>query len=208
VTFSTLAEIARLLSFLLFLALGIRVARASGTARRRAVVAFAGYVVAINAAAGVTQIDNWPFTSNTLAVGRMRGDDRPLTWLAFRGVDRDGREWKLDPQSFSPVFDSILQYWLTSRFSLLDDDGRRVSARFLVAKANEARARLTAGKRIGFERFLGPFAAGYWWRLPRVQEAPEGEFLSIRVYRLEYTLGEIAAHGRILRENFLLELRG
>lgn len=202
-----LPQLGRLASFLLFLALGVRVGLSSGPARRRAVVVFIAYVIAINAFAGITQIDNWPFTNNTLAVGRMR-DDHPLTWMAFRGVDREGREWPLDPQSFTPVFDSILQYWLASRYPLLDDGGRRMSERFLVAKANEARARLAAGKRIGFERFLGPFACGYWWRLPRVREAPDGAYRSIRVYQLEYRLSEIAKHGRILRETFLLELRG
>ena len=202
-----LPQLGKLASFLLFLALGVRLARASGPARRRAVVLFIAYVIAINFAAGITQIENWPFTSNTLAVGRMR-DDHPLTWMDFRGVDRDGREWPLDPQSFTPVFDSILQFWLASRYPLLDDDGRRMSERFLVAKANEARARLVAGRRIGFERLLGPLACGYWWRLPRVREAPDAAYGSIRVYLLEYTLSEIAKHRRILRETFLLELRG
>lgn len=202
-----LTEIGRLLSFVLFLALGVRVARSKGGVRRRAVVAFIGYVIAINAVAGITQIDNWPFTNNTLAVGRMR-EDHPLKWMNFRGVDREGREWRLDPQTFTPVFDSILQNWLTSRYPGLDDGSRRMSERFLVAKANEARARLSAGRRIGFERLLGPFACGYWWGLPRARETPDGDYRSIRVYRLEYTLSEIAEHGRILRETLLLELRG
>jgi hypothetical protein len=200
-------QLARLASFLLFLALGARVALSKGPAKRRAVALFAGYLIAINSAAGITQIDNWPFTNNTLAVGRMR-DDHPLTWMAFRGVDPEGREWPLDPQSFTPVFDSILQYWLDSRYPLLDEAGRRASARFLVARANETRARLAAGRRIGFDRLLGPLACGYWWRLPRVKEASEKAYGSIRVYRLEYTLPEIVEHGRIRRETFLLELRG
>ena len=202
-----LPEFGRLLSFVLFLALGVRVARAKGSNRRRAVLAFVAYVIAINAVAGITQIDNWPFTSNTLAVGRMRRD-HSLRWLDLRGVDREGREWHLDPQTFTPVFYSILQNWLSSRYPRLDEGGRRASERFLVAKANEARARLAAGRRIGFERLLGPLACGYWWRLPRALETPDGDYRSIRIYRLEYTLSEIARHGRILRETVLMELRG
>ena len=203
----TLPQVGGLLSFVLFLTLGVRVARSEGSARRRAVVAFVGYVIAINAVAGVTQIDNWPFTSNTLAVGRMR-EDHPLSWMVFRGVDQEGREWDLDPQSWSPVFKSILQNWLTRRYPRLDGDRRREAGRFLVARANDARARLHAGRRIGFDRILGPLACGYWWRLPRTREAPEGEFVSIRIYRLEYTLAEIASHGRIVRRELFLELRG
>jgi len=202
-----LSEIGRLASFVLFLALGVRVARASGSARRRAVAAFIGYVIAINAVAGITQIDNWPFTNNMLAVGRMR-DDHPLRFIVFRGLDREGREWRLDPQTFTPVFDSILQNWLTNRYPRLDGDRRLAAERFLVARANETRTRLGAGRRIGFERFLGPLACGYWWRLPRARETPDADYRSIRVYRLEYTLGEMAKHGRILRETLLLELRG
>jgi hypothetical protein len=204
---SALPEIGRLASFVLFLALGIRVARASGSARRRAIVAFIGYVIAINAVAGITQIDNWPFTNNTLAVGRMR-DDHPLRFIVFRGLDREGREWRLDPETFTPVFDSILQNWLSNRYPRLDGARRLAAESFLVARANETRARLFAGRRIGFERLLGPLACGYWWLLPRAREAPDGDYRSIRVYRLEYRLSEIEKHGRILRETLLLELRG
>jgi hypothetical protein len=202
-----LSQIGRLLSFLLFLWLGVRVARARGDSRRRAAVLFTAYTVLIHLAAGVSQIDNWPFTSHTLAVGRMR-DDHPLTWLTLKGVDPEGKEWDLDPQTFSPVFDSILQYWLTSRYPALSEADRREAGRFLVARANASRARLHAGERVGFERLLGPLAAGYWWRLPRARAASDREYRSIRVYRGEYTLPEIAAFGRIRRETLLLELHG
>jgi hypothetical protein len=202
-----LPEIGRLASFILFLALGVRVSLTRGGLRRRAVAAFIGYVIAINAVAGITQIDNWPFTNNTLAVGRMR-DDHPLRFIVFRGLDREGREWRLDPESFTPVFDSILQNWLSNRYPRLDGDRRLAAGRFLVARANETRARLHAGGRIGFERLLGPLACGYWWLLPRAREAPDGDYRSIRVYRLDYRLSEIEKHGRILRETLLLELRG
>jgi len=199
----------RFLSFALFLLLGLRVARSRGDGRRRAIVLFGAYVVVLHLLAGITQIDNWPFPNHLVAIGRTHGDGFVMSVTELRGVDRDGREWKLDPQTWSPVYYSILQAWLASHYPQLSPADQRVAARFLVARANGTRERLRAGRRIGFERLLGPLAIGYWWRLPRVQEMPPSPFTAIRVYEVDWTLGEMASAHRYVRPyRLLLELRG
>ncbi|PYQ51088.1 MAG: hypothetical protein DMF59_08980 [Acidobacteria bacterium] len=181
----------KLLSFLFFLALGVRVAISHGPSRRRAINILILYVIATNSLAGITQWDDWPFTNNMLAVGS--GNDRSrVHWQAFYGVDRAGREWRLDPHTWSPIFDSVLQTWVYMSYGDLSPQQQGEAARFLFAKANDARASLYAGKRIGFDRRLGILSCPYWWRLPRWRKAPPEPYRALRFYRIEFTVGEIA----------------
>src|SRR5437667_368952 len=71
-----MAELLRLGSFLGFLVLGFGVARAAGPARRRAIQRLLAYVLVLELVVGVCQVDDWPFTSHTIAVGRARADSR------------------------------------------------------------------------------------------------------------------------------------
>jgi hypothetical protein len=201
-----MVEAGKLASLLLFVVLGVRAARIKGQGRRRAITLFIAYTIGINLLSGVTQFDNWPFTSNTLATGR-GNDDTRVTWLLFRGVDSHGREWPLDPQAWSPVFDSILQYWLQSRYPLLPSDQRRDADRFLVVRANAARTAMRAGKRFGFERLIGPFNLGYWWQLPRVTAAPDEPFRAVRVYEAQFTNRELLRTRHFTRQRLLLEMQ-
>lgn len=181
----------KVLSFLFFLVLGVRVATSIGVGRRRAINILILYVIATNSLAGVTQWDDWPFTNNMLAVGS--GNDRSrVHWQAFYGVDAAGREWRLDPYTWSPIFDSVLQTWVYMSFVDLPTQQQREAGLFLFAKANAARVSLNQGKRIGFDRRLGPLSCPYWWRLPRWPRAPAEPYRALRFYRIEFTVGEIA----------------
>src|SRR5262245_35496467 len=104
-------ELLRLASFLLFVALGLRARLAGAPQRRRAVQRLVAYVVALSLLVGLLQRDDWPFTSHTIAVGRPRAGSR-VCQTRFLGLDPAGREWRLDPFTFTPVYDSILQYWI------------------------------------------------------------------------------------------------
>ena len=74
------------------------------------------------------------------------------------------------------------------------------TGRFLLAKANEARAALVDGKRIGFDRRLGILSCPYWWRLPRWRNVPPRPYRALRVYRMEFIVGEMARnHDRVSR---------
>ena len=136
-----MAELLRLGTFLLFVALGLRARRSQGPARRRAVQHLLAYVLTLSALVGVLQWDDWPFTSHTIAVGRARADSR-VCQTRFEAVDALGSTWPLDPYTFTPVYDSILQYWIEQAPPRLDEAARGRALAFLLARAEESRRRL------------------------------------------------------------------
>ena len=171
-----------LVSFLIFIALGIAVARSKGARRERTISLFIAYIIAIHLFSGTTQIDNWPFASYTLAAFRAR-TRLPVCLTEFAAVDRHGREFIADTLAFSPVYSSILQYWFETHYASLPQTDKAEVLRFLTAKVEAARQRQVAGKWIGFERRLGPLAAPYWWLLPRSPAASQDPYERMRVYR-------------------------
>jgi hypothetical protein len=172
-----------LASFLVFLLLGARLWRRSdGAPRRRAIRDLAIYVVAAHLIAGLTQVDNWPFTSHSIGVGRPR-TERELCVTEFLGVDAAGREWRLDPFSFAPVFDSILQHWCMKHLDGLGHDGRSRVLGFLLEKAEAARDRMARGLPIGSQTVLGSLGASYWWLLPRTTDVSRTPYVGLRLYR-------------------------
>jgi hypothetical protein len=185
-----MADLLRAASFLGFLALGWRVARlGDGRARRRAINRLLAYVVVVSGAAGALQWDDWPFTSHTIAVGRARADSRVCA-TELMGVDASGREWRLDPYTFTPVYDSILQFWLEQALGRLTDAQRRRALSFLLDRAEESRRRLAAGRALGHERLLGPLGAPYWLLLPRSPAAPPTPYSGLRAYSSCWTVAE------------------
>src|SRR5262245_52754254 len=174
-------ELARLASFLLFLGLGARLRGLHGSERRRAVQIFLAYTVALGLGAGLTQVDDWPFTSHTIAVGRPRSDSR-ICDTEFYGVDAAGREWRLDPYAWTPVYDSILQFWVEQRLPRLPAAQRARAQAFLLERAERSRARLAQGRSLGPERLLGRAGAPYWLLLPRHPQAPAAPFAALRAY--------------------------
>lgn len=184
-----MAELLRLSAFALFLALGLRARRRQGPGRRRAVEHLIGYVVAVSALAGALQRDAWPFTSHTIAVGRARADSR-VCQTSFAGVDGAGRAWPLDPYTFTPVYDSILQYWVEQALPRLDEARRARVLEFLLARAEESRRRLAAGRAIGPQRLLGPAASPYWLLLPRQPAVPGSPYAGLHVDRACWTPAE------------------
>jgi len=130
--------------------------------------------------AGITQRDAWPFTSHTIAVGRARPDAQ-VCLLELAGVDATGRESRLDPYSWMPVYESVLQYWLARNLDGLSVAERDVALSFLLRKAESARARRAAGGAIGPSRWLGPLGAPYWLLLPRPPASPE-KLAGLRAY--------------------------
>lgn len=177
-----MTHILALASFLVFVALGVRIRRTAGwDARRRAVNALLRYVLGLSGVVAVSQWDDWPFTSHTIAVGRPRLD-APVCMTEFRGVDAQGREWRIDPYSWSEVYDSILQYWFKENAGRLSRRERQRVLGFLLGKAEASRARLARGDRIGYERLLGRAACPYWWLLPRQKAIPDTPYVGLRAY--------------------------
>jgi len=192
-------ELLRLGSFVLFLALGLRIRSRNGALRRRAVQALLAYVLGLCALVGLTQKDDWPFTSHTIAVGRARADS-PICQTQVFGVDGRGGEWRLDPYTFTPVYDSILQYWLEQGLPRLDGAGREAALGFLLARAEASRRRLVAGRALGPQRLLGAAGAPYWLLLPRWPEAPREPYVALRAYASCWTPADaLRAPGAIPR---------
>lgn len=187
-------ELLRLASFLGFLLLGWSVARSGGGgARRRAVQRLLVYVIVLELAAGLSQVDDWPFTSHTIAVGRARADSRVCA-TEIVGVDGAGREWRLDPYTFTPVYHSILQYWLEQGLGRLSEAQRRHVLAFLLERAEESRRRLAAGHALGPQRLLGPGGAPYWLLLPRALDVPRSSYTGLRAYSSCWLVAEGPDH--------------
>lgn len=163
-----------------FLGLGVAVRLAKPSDRRRRILGLIAYVVVVHLAAGLSQRDAWPFTCHTIAAGRVKPDARACL-IELAGVDASGREWRLDPYSWMPVYGSVLQSWCGQRLAGLTGDERTSALSFLLLRAEESRGRLAAGRGIGPARWLGPLGAPYWWLLPRPPVAPE-PFVGLRAY--------------------------
>ena len=192
--------------FVAFLALGVRVRLASDPlVRRRRVVHLVAYVAGAHLLAGLTQKDAWPFTSHTIAVGRARADAR-VCLVELAGVDAYGEEWRLDPYSWMPLYESVLHYWLERNLSRLTDAERDTALAFLLDRAEAAREKLSEGRAIGPQRWLGSLGAPYWLLLPRPAPAPD-RLAGLRVYqacwvpRERYT-DALRVRRRVLAEHF------
>ena len=187
-------ELLRLASFLGFLALGFAVARAgAGPARRVAVQRLLAYVLALELAVGVSQVDDWPFTSHTIAVGRARADSLVCA-TDLLGLDAAGHEWRLDPYTFTPVYHSILQYWLEQGLGRLTEAQRARVLAFLLERAEQSRGRLASGRALGPERVLGAAGAPYWLLLPRSRDVPESPYAGLRAYSSCWRVAEGREH--------------
>jgi hypothetical protein len=175
-------ELARLLSLAGFVALGLRLRRTEGAARRRALNRFLTYALGLSVLVAVTQVDDWPFTTYTLAAFRPRVA-APICLMEWTASDAEGREWRLDPYTWSPVFESTLQNWFDHQFSELTPSQKETTLAFLLARAEDARVRLAAGRPIGYDRLLGAgLSAPYWWLLPRALAVPPTPYLKLRTY--------------------------
>jgi hypothetical protein len=176
------SHLAALLAFAGFLALGLRVRLAPPVLRRRRVQALLAYLLAVHGLAAALAWEAWPFTSHTIAVGRVRGGTALCT-DEFVGVDGDGREWRLDPYAFMPVYDSVLQYWWDAQGARLPPGGQQQALAFLAARAEESRARQAQGRAIGPRRWLGPLGAPYWLLLRRPEAVSPAPYVGLKVYR-------------------------
>jgi hypothetical protein len=177
------SHLAALLAFLGFLVLGLRLRASRGPARRRRIQALVGYVLGVHALAVALTWDAWPFTSHTIAVGRVRGDAVPCT-TEFVGVDGAGGEWALDPYDFMPVYYSVLQYWWDAKGAGWPLWAQHQALAFLGGRAEVSRSRRAGGLAIGPQRGLGPLGAPYWLLLPRAKTVSPEPYRGLNLYRV------------------------
>jgi hypothetical protein len=123
-------------------------------------------------------------------------------------VDPARGEWRLDPYSWTPVYESILQYWLEQRLPRLASAQREQALAFLLERAERSRARLAAGQPLGPQRLLGRAGAPYWLLLPRRRSVPLQPYVGLRAYEACWLPSERVANPAAVRRTLRLEYLG
>ncbi len=203
-----LIQTARLLLFAVFIGFAFRVSRAADPAlRRRRINGLILFLLAVNAGVILLRTDAWPFSPYPMMAVDATDHSNVRTMIAFRAVDRQGREWKVDPLAWSPLFPQAIMGWFETVYPLASPADRKEVARFLLARAEAARASRVAGRRVGNERWLGFLAAPdtnlYW----DVRPTPTEALVSLRVYRFFWRPTELAADPSRFGRRLLLECR-
>jgi hypothetical protein len=125
----------------------------------------------------------------------------------FYGLDASGSQWRLDPWTWTPVYDSILQYWVDQGLPRLNDEQRERALAFLLSRAERSRVRLAAASPLGRERLLGPAGAPYWLLLPRQTRVPDRPYAGLRIDSACWLPSEKLADPRRESRVTLAELR-
>ena len=184
----------RLASFLLLIVLAVSVARAGeAAARRRRIQLLLAYLLAVNVAVVLLQTDAWPFSPYPMMAVDATDRVRVHSMVAFRAVDDAGREWRVDPQAWSPLFPQAVMGWFEKVYPFASPAERQSAERFLLERAEEARQRRARGLAVGNRRWLGPLAApdtNLYWAPPTAATAP---YSALRVYRFFWKPEELAA---------------
>ena len=178
-------DVARLLVFAAFVALGVAVARRPDRGRVDRLVA---YVLAVSLAVGLTQVEAWPFTNWALVHGLAPA--RMSSW-EIEGIDAAGRAWPVDPRVLQPLAPEEFGSWMFARVPRLPDDARARVGLFLLERAEAGRRRLLGGEAVGGnELLLGPLAAPFHFQQKPVwqgpADVPPAPFVAVRVQVLEW----------------------
>jgi len=203
-----MVHLLRLGTFLLFLALGLRVHRAREPgARRRAINTLLAYALALSAYAGFKQWDDWPFSPYHILVGR-GSVATSIRTIEFWGTDAERREWRIDPYAWSPLVELKLSLWFQREFDRLDPEQRERVLRFLFARAEASRRELAAGRSIAHERRLGPaLSAPHWWLAPRPVTTAPTPYTALRVYTARWTPQRVLDDPGNVERTLLVEYR-
>ena len=198
----------RFLSFIVFFALGVAVLRArEAQARHFRLNVFVVYLLVVNFAVGITQRDDWPFSPYPLMRGLWNAHFH-YEAVVIVAVDQHGREWMLDPMTWSPIFPLVMQEWVRETFTKLAPDRQREAAAFLFAKAQAARAQRASGRDyIGNETLLGPFTASDWWRYRRMSQFSPEPYGGLRIYSDGWYPDERFANPRRFTRHLVYEYR-
>lgn len=202
-----LVQLLRLLPVLVFVALGVAVIRAPEGSRRRRVNRLLAAFLLLHAGVVLLQFDAWPFSPYRMMAVDARRRERVQSLVAFRAVDRAGREWTVDPQAFAPLFHQAVMGWFETALPRASASDRDAAAAFLFRKAEQARRERSAGHHPGNEKLLGPFAAPDTNPSRPLEGQPAEPFAGLRVYRLFWRADDLAADPKGLGRRLLLEHR-
>jgi hypothetical protein len=170
--------------FALFVVLGATVMYIRDEKRRRiAIQLFLVYTLAINAALVVARTEAWPFSRYPMMAVPTVDPTAENTLLTFRGVDRYGREWKIDTLAWSPLFPAAIMGWVVRKLPALPAAERKEALRFLLQKAESARELSAQHRRFGNDALLGPLAASDVFVYGARAENARAPFVALRIYR-------------------------
>lgn len=197
----------RALFFVLFVLLALRVRRAGDPARqRRRVNQLLGFLIAASLAVVLLKTDAWPFSPYPMMAVDATDHSSQHSGIAFRAVDREGREWLVNPLAWSPLFPQTIMGWYETAFPFASRADSEAVARFLLARAEAARQSRAAGRRVGNERWLGPLTAPDMNMLWDSPDAPE-PFVALRVYRFFWRPTELALDPENFKRKLVFEWR-
>lgn len=184
-------DVARLVVFGGFVTLGLAVIRAPD---RRRVDRLLAFVLAVSLAAGITQVEAWPF-SNWALVHHLA--PRRVTSWELEAFDAEGRAWPVDARVLQPLAPEEFGAWMLAHVPALPREGRARLGSFLLARAEAGRMDLRAGRCVGAnERVLGRFAAPFHFQQKRVwrsaADVPAVPFASVQITLLSWDVEERA----------------
>jgi hypothetical protein len=181
-----LIQIARLGILVLFVALGLRVARVhEPRRRRRAIQLFLAYTLWVNVLIALRQTDAWPFSPYRMMAVDATVHDDERRMIAFKGVDAGGREWDVDALSWSPLYPQSVMGWFEVGYPQASRAQKDEALRFLLERAREAQAAYAAGRGFGHRRLLGPLTAPDTFVYPDTSRSPQ-PFAALRIYRVTW----------------------
>lgn len=198
-------DVARLGVFALFVALGLlaaRRARSRGATDRLIV-----YVLAVSCLVGVTQVESWPFTNWALV---HHGAPRRIVSLELEGLDAGGRGWTVDLRVLHPLSPEEFATWLKANLPSLTPPERAHIARFLLARAEEGRLRLRAGRSPAPNQWLlGPLDAPYHFHDAKTwtsaAQVPATPFVGLRAWFWDWDVEERFADASRVERRLLFE---
>lgn len=203
-----MTQLAAVLALAILLLLGLLIARCSSLVwKRRLISGLILYLLAVHAAVTIKDRDLWPFSNYRLLDGLAPSNDEDWR-IEFYGVDSNGREWLVDPLSWSPASDWVMQQWFIRFFRPLPEARRAEVLDFLFRKAESARSRLASGRRIGNESLLGDAAAPYWLPAARPSRFSPEPFRKLRVYEVWFLPSERVSGQRRERRRDLVGEHG
>ncbi|HSP16202.1 MAG TPA: hypothetical protein VLV78_15755 [Thermoanaerobaculia bacterium] len=133
--------------------------------------------------------ESFPFTSYQALHGPA-SIDVPLWRIDFVALDAHGNESVIDPEAWDATNQVPLQLWVHNYFMRLHAPERDRVMAFLYTLAESSRQRVASGKRVGSERWLGRFAAPYWYFLERHRSVPNEPYAGLRLVEVSWTARE------------------
>ena len=202
-----MTNLAGALLFLGFVALAIglasgRIAALRGQAGASRLIV---YVIVASCGAALTARDFWPFSYwHMMQLVAPEGVGTGYRLPRLVGVTASGAEYRIDYRAWEPLDEDELMTWLKFEFPNLRQTAQDSIGRFLLAKANAARAAVHAGRAPGtFARVLGPFTAPthemHRTRWTTTDAVPADSFVQFRMYDEQWSVEGRARDSTVVR---------